>query len=131
VKSSAGHRTLPLPLFAVEMLEPRLLTCSAAGPLFPDSIGGWRDPSNTSRDLREARGSNQFAWVPSHVFRKTCATILDESELTAREIADQLGHEKVSIAQASYLGRRPEKPTHGGRAATRSRCSHPPNVMDE
>jgi integrase len=105
IKSSAGHRTLPLPLFALEMLDRRLLVSSGHGPLFPDSIGGWRDPSNTSRDLREARGSDEFAWVTSHVFRKTCATMLDESELSAREIADQLGHEKVSMTQNNYLGR--------------------------
>ncbi|GAA1299828.1 hypothetical protein GCM10009610_07070 [Pseudonocardia xinjiangensis] len=31
---------------------------------------------------------------------------VDESELSAREIADQLGHAKVSITQDNYLGRR-------------------------
>ena len=62
--------------------------------------------SNTSRDLREARGSEEFQWVTSHVFRKTCATILDQSELSARQIADQLGHAKVSMTQDNYLGRR-------------------------
>lgn len=106
VKSSAGHRTLPLPLFAVEMLRRRALTGPRSGSLFPDSIGGWRDPSNTSCDLREARGSDAFGWVTSHVFRKTCATILDESELSAREIADQLGHVKVPMTQDNYLERR-------------------------
>jgi integrase len=105
-KSEAGHRTLPLPLFAVRMLTRRMELCGAEGPLFPDSLGGWRDPSNTSRDLREARGSAEFSWVTSHVFRKTCATILDESELSARQIADQLGHSKVSMTQDNYLGRR-------------------------
>ena len=40
------------------------------------------------------------------MFRKTCATILDESELSARQIADQLGHAKVSMTQDNYLGRR-------------------------
>jgi len=88
------------------MLERRLEVSEGRGPLFPDSVGGWRDPSNTSRDLREARGSKEFSWVTSHVFRKTCATILDESRLSAREIADQLGHEKVSMTQDNYLGRR-------------------------
>jgi integrase len=104
-KSDAGHRTLPLPLFALRMLRRRRRR-RADGPLFPDARGGWRDPSNTSRDLREARGSEEFAWVTSHVFRKTCATILDESELSARQIADQLGHAKVSMTQDNYLGRR-------------------------
>jgi integrase len=88
------------------MLERRLLTSPGNGPLFPDSIGGWRDPSNTSRDLREARGSDEFVWVTSHVFRKTCATTLDESDLSPRAIADQLGHAKVSMTQDHYLSRR-------------------------
>jgi len=87
------------------MLERRIVA-SGAGPLFPDSVGGWRDPSNLSRELREARGGGEFAWVTSHVFRKTCATLLDEGELSARQIADQLGHAKVSMTQDNYLGRR-------------------------
>ncbi len=40
------------------------------------------------------------------IFRKTCATLLDEGELSARQIADQLGHAKVSMTQDNYLGRR-------------------------
>ncbi|MDN5920602.1 MAG: site-specific integrase [Pseudonocardia sp.] len=105
-KSDAGHRTLPLPLFAVRMLERRKIGTTGDRPLFPDAIGGWRDPSNLSRELREARGSGEFAWVTSHVFRKTCATLLDEGDLSARQIADQLGHAKVSMTQDNYLGRR-------------------------
>ena len=65
-KSEAGHRTLPLPLFAMRMLERRIQT-SGSRPLFPNTVGGWRDPSNTSRDLREARGSEEFGWVTSRV----------------------------------------------------------------
>jgi integrase len=38
------------------------------------------------------------------VFRKTCATILDEAGLTARVVADQLGHSKVSMTQDDYMG---------------------------
>lgn len=104
-KSSAGERVLPLPVFAVAMLRRRLAdNCSQ--PVFPDTEGGWRDPSNTSRDLREARGSEGFSWVTSHVFRKTCATILDDAGLSARMIADQLGHSRPSITQDTYMGRR-------------------------
>lgn len=97
---------LPLPAFAVEMLRRRLVETGGAGPVFPASLGGWRNPSNASRDLRNARGSAGFAWVTSHVFRKTCATILDEGGLSARTIADQLGHARPSITQDTYLGRR-------------------------
>jgi integrase len=78
---------------------------SAASPVFPDTLGDPRDPSNTGRALREARGSAGFAWVTSHVFRKTAATILDEAGLSARVIADQLGHSKPSMTQDNYMGR--------------------------
>ena len=79
------------------MLERRRVATGETGPLFPDSRGGWRDPFNLSRELREARGSGEFTWVTSHVFRKTCATLLDQDELSARQIADQLGRAKVSM----------------------------------
>jgi integrase len=62
--------------------------------------------ANTSRDLRNARESEEFAWVTSHVFRKTAATELDGAGLTARQIADLLGHAKVSMTQDRHLGRR-------------------------
>lgn len=51
----------------------------ADSPVFPDTLGGLRDPSNTRQALREARGSEGFAGVTSHVFRKTVATIMDEA----------------------------------------------------
>lgn len=106
-KSSAGERVLPLPAFAVAMLRRRLEDSEGGSqPVFPSTEGGWRDPSNTSRDLREARGSEGFSWVTSHVFRKTCATILDDAGLSARMIADQLGHSRPSITQDNYMGRR-------------------------
>ena len=42
----------------------------------------------------------------SHVFRKTAATILDEAGLSARMVADQLGHARPSLTQDVYLGRK-------------------------
>jgi len=51
--------------------------------------------------LREEAGRRH---ATSHVFRKTCATILDEAGMTPRMIADQLGHSRPSITQGSYLG---------------------------
>ncbi len=119
-KSEAGEWLLPLPSFAVDMLRRRKLMASldreiGAGssvPVFPHTSGGWRDPSNTRRDLRDARGSSEFAWVTSHVFRKTCATILDEAGLTARVIADQLGHARPSMTQDVYMGRKVVNPAN-------------------
>lgn len=125
-KTAAGERTLPLPAFVVAILRRRATTrfTLRAGyrppadakvmdlvaplggvPVFPDTRGGWRDPSNTQRAFRDARGED-FDWVSSHTFRKTAATFLDGSGLPARLIADQLGHAQVSLTQDVYLARK-------------------------
>ncbi|GAA2692510.1 MULTISPECIES: hypothetical protein [Actinosynnema] len=44
--------------------------------------------------------------MTSHVFRKTAATILDEAGLSARQVADQLGYARPSMAQDTYMGRK-------------------------
>ncbi len=105
-KTAAGERTLPLSSWALDMLKTRHAASTEDGPVFPDSIGGLRDPSNTRRVLRDARGSDAFGWVTSHVFRKTAATILDEAGLSARLVADQLGHSRPSMTQDVYMGRK-------------------------
>jgi integrase len=105
-KSEAGERTLRLPDYVLGMLRRRKLASGGRGPLFPDSAGGWRDPSNTSRDLRLARGSAEFSWVTSHVFRRRRPPSSTRRDCPRAEIADQLGHSKVSMAQNYYLGRR-------------------------
>jgi hypothetical protein len=46
-----SDRTLPLPQFAVDMLRRRQSGTSVYDPLFADSIGGRRDPSNTCRGI--------------------------------------------------------------------------------
>ncbi|MGH8892483.1 MAG: tyrosine-type recombinase/integrase [Actinomycetes bacterium] len=106
-KSPAGTRTLPLPESAVAVLRRRFMTGARLDqPIFPDVLGGFRDPANVRRDIREARGDEALAWVTSHSFRKTAATILDEAALSARLVADQLGHSRPSMTQDVYMGRR-------------------------
>ena len=73
--------------------------------MFPAPLGGWRDPSNTQADLRAAFSDAGFGHVTSHVLRKTTATVLDHAGLSARAIADQLGHANPSLTQDVYLGR--------------------------
>lgn len=105
-KTAAGIRILPLPPAVVAMLRKRRRAGRiGTTAVFPDSKGGWRDPANTRRDLRNARGTEEFAWVTSHVFRKTAATVMDKAGMTARQIADHLGHSKVSMTQDTYMGR--------------------------
>jgi integrase len=106
-KSAAGERTLALPMSAVAVLRRRFMSGARVDqPLFPDENGGFRDPANVRRELREARGKEALAWITSHTFRKTAATILDEAALSARLVADQLGHSRTSMTQDYYLGRR-------------------------
>ena len=69
-------------------------------PVFPDVRGGFRDPANVRRELREARGEGTFAWITSHTFRKTAATILDEAALSARLVADQVRGLHIDRARA-------------------------------
>lgn len=107
MKSRASERRLLLPLWSVELLRARRIRLGGfEGPVFADSRGGWRDRSNVGKVFREVRGGSDFEWVKTHTFRKTVATLLDQSGASARMIADQLGHSKVSMTQDVYLGRR-------------------------
>lgn len=107
-KTLAGERTLRLPEdWAMTMLWRRYGQLGE-GPVFPAirDPRKWRDPHNTQKHLREARAKVEgLEWLHFHAFRKTVATILDEGGLSGREVADQLGHSKVSMTQDAYMGR--------------------------
>ena len=107
-KTIAGRRTIALPGWVIDLLDRRRqqqLVTPGDAVVFPSPSGRLRDPHNTSRDLRTALDRADFAWVTSHVFRKTVATRLDEAGLSARQIADHLGHTRPSLTQDVYLGR--------------------------
>ncbi|MDS0137578.1 MULTISPECIES: site-specific integrase [unclassified Amycolatopsis] len=115
-KTPASERTIPLTSWAVDLLRRRRRVALAEGrspasPVFPDSLGGLRDPSNTRRSLRECRGSEGFSWVKSHVYRKTAGTVLDEAGYSPRQIADFLGHARPSVTLDRYVGRGAVAPT--------------------
>lgn len=134
-KTAAGWRRLALPPCAARIIERRQQEPRRPAPqgvIFGSPLGHLRDPSNTAADLREVLDgigcpqcdglgwrtspeqpgkrvrcdAGPFSWVTSHVFRKTVATRLDESGLSARQIADQLGHAHPSITQDVYMGRK-------------------------
>jgi len=97
----------PAPELAMTMLKRRrLVTATEVQPVFPDTLGGWRDPSNVRRVWREVRDDAQMDGLVSHTLRKTVASFLDDSDVSARKISDQLGHSKVSMTQDHYLGRK-------------------------
>ena len=116
-KSAAGYRMLALPGWCVAMLRTRAdeLGSAADVPVFPSPRAKLRDPSNTAADLRDAFGNAGFDWATSHVLRKTVASVLDQNGLSAREIADQLGHARPSITLDRYMGRKAVN-TRGARA---------------
>ncbi|MBB3084650.1 tyrosine-type recombinase/integrase [Geodermatophilus sabuli] len=65
-KTDAGTRTLVLPRWCTAMLRDRAEHLTATDddpgrrPVFPAPLGGWRDPSNTQADLRDAFASAGF-----------------------------------------------------------------------
>ncbi len=101
-KSEAGMRTLPLPGFAVAMLEARE---RRAEMVFPSAVDTYRDPDTVSRQWRQVRAALGLEWVTTHTFRKTVATLIDEEGLSARVAADHLGHAQVSMTTDVYFGR--------------------------
>lgn len=102
-----GERLVPVPSWAVMLLKRRRLAIGpGVEPVFPDSLGGWRDPSNVRRVWREVRSGLDLDGLVTHHLRKTVASFLDDAEVPTRKIADQLGHSKVSMTQDRYLGRR-------------------------
>lgn len=129
-KTEAGWRVIALPPHLVELCRGRLAMswphgdrritviteegeavqrpAGDVGLLFPGLFGGVRNPSNANRDLKEVLGrvdADRFGWVTSHTFRRTVATRLDDAGLSARAIADHLGHAKPSMTQDVYMGR--------------------------
>ena len=99
---------IAVPPNVVEILRRRLRTkkLRTSVAIFPSPIGRVRDSSNTAADLRRALDEADFGWVSSHTFRKTVATRLDDAGLSARSIADHLGHAQPSMTMDVYMGRR-------------------------
>ena len=81
-----------------ELLGVYKMSASAAEP-FLELVGEAEQP--TEADV--------LAWITSHTFRKTAATILDDGQ-SARQIADQLGHSRPSMTQDVYIGRKAQNP---------------------
>lgn len=101
-------RSVPLPQFAVDALRRRKhehAGPNTAGVIFPSSTGTLRDPDNFAKQWREVRGELDLPDVSSHSFRKTVATLIDDSGLSARIGADQLGHARPSMTQDVYMSR--------------------------
>jgi integrase len=107
-KTENSVRPIPLAGWCVTMLDNRhaALGRPAAGPVFPSSTGTIREASNVrNRAWNPFKQRAGFDWVTFRTFRKTVATMLDDAGLTARQIADILGHAHPSMTQDVYMGR--------------------------
>jgi integrase len=106
LKTSSSERVLVLPQWCVRLLESRRAQVEGDGPVFPDRRGGFRDRNNVASAYRKVRKGTPYEWVTPHTYRRTVATLLDGGGASARLIADQLGHSRVSMTQDYYMGRK-------------------------
>lgn len=108
-KSDGSARDIALPDWAVRMLSDRadqLGDLDPSKPIFMNTKGGYLNASNVgNRTWIPFRKRAGYEWVTFHTLRKTVATLLDEAGLTARQVADLLGHSRVSMTQDVYFGR--------------------------
>jgi integrase len=106
-KTDESMRRIVVPKRAIEILRKRkedgLVT--AEGLVFPTMTGKLRDPSNTLNRWRENRDRLGYPEFKSHGFRKTVATMLDSAGMSARDIAEYLGHKHPSMTQDVYMNR--------------------------
>jgi len=124
-KTTAGRRTLPLPSFAVTVLNERRERpfVGHQQTIFASSSGTLRDPENFNTAWRAVRDKLGMPEVTSHSFRKTVATLIDDAGLLARIGADHLGHAKVSMTQRPVHVPR-ARPQPGRRPAGSRRHGH-------
>ncbi len=114
-KTEASARTIYPPKAAIDLLRRR-----AAEPrpnlhnvVFPSLLGHLRDPSNTQSDWRSNRDRLGYPNFSTQGFRKTVTDILDAAGISARDIADYLGHGDVAITQNVYMSRGKQSPEPG------------------
>jgi hypothetical protein len=69
-----GERLIPLPSWAVEVLRRRRGVIGAdVEAVFPDSVGGWRAPSNVRRVWRAVRDGAELEAMVSHTLCRSGA----------------------------------------------------------
>lgn len=103
-KTPAGFRTLKLPSFTLMMLAMRYPgPAYAMAPVFPNSLGDWRNPSNTGRSIRLFREQAGYGWFSAHTWRHTAISVCAEEGIEMREISGYHGHSNPSFTMDHYL----------------------------
>jgi integrase len=110
-KTETSTRTVPLPPWLAERLRSREERTGRTKPvvflsgLDPFGRGmGLRDPSNTAHQMRELLDAAGFPWATAHTFSKTVGTLLADAGVPNREIANMLGHARVTTTLDYYQG---------------------------
>lgn len=107
-KTEAGMRTISIPSHVARMLRRRKIgqELTDLDLVFPSVLLKLRDPNNTLRDWRLNRDRVGAPDTTFHSFRKYVATELDIAGLSARDIAEYLGHSRPSMTQDTYMSRK-------------------------
>ncbi|WP_027947173.1 tyrosine-type recombinase/integrase [Amycolatopsis taiwanensis] len=103
-KGNRAVLVVRVPSWSVEMFRRRKLE-SGGGTLFRTWNGELEDPGNVMKRLRKVCDEIGYGWVTSHVFRKTTASHLGDSDISSEAIADQLGNTR-DVVEGHY--RRPQ-----------------------
>jgi integrase len=106
-KTDTSTRTIKLPDDLVAPLMARQVNAvpNKWDVVFTSACGHRRDVSNTCGDVSELLTSAGYAWATAHTFRPTVATLLDLAGLSARKIANHLGHRRANMTQDVYMSR--------------------------
>lgn len=107
-KTPASNRVVALPVRAVAILRARFSAMrepSSDTMIFPATYGGVRDPDMISKVLKRAAEDLGYPGLTAHGLRRTTATVLNAAGLTARDIADYLGHADTDVTEAHYIQR--------------------------
>jgi integrase len=103
-KSTAGMRTIRPPSWVMDVLKRRE-TDSESTWVFPSTTGGLRDPDHVRKFIRRLFADTPYKGLHPHDWRHYVAGVLDDAKLTSRQIADYLGHERISTTQDDYMER--------------------------
>lgn len=106
-KTHASMRRITVPKAVMDVLRERKARAipNDYGLVFVSANADVLDPNNAERALRERRDAMGFPGITSHSLRKCVATMLDAAGMSARDIADYLGHSRPSMTMDVYMQR--------------------------
>jgi integrase len=102
-KSTYGKRSVPLSNGIAQALwEQRKAASSDEAPVFAGERG-MIDASTAFRALRSSATEAGVPWAGLHTLRHTCATILFNRGLNAKQVQVWLGHHSPAFTLATYV----------------------------